>query len=133
MDNLSHSQRRKNMQHIRSKDTAMEIVVRSELHKHGYRFRKNVLSLPGRPDIVFPKARLVVFLDSCFWHQCPYHSVLPKTNRAYWLPKLKKNKLRAKIVGKLLKKDRWTVLRFWEHQLVDQEKVISKIELYLNK
>jgi len=116
------------MQNIRSVDTKIEILVRSALHRKGYRFRKNVKSLAGKPDIVFQKYNVVVFLDSCFWHMCPYHSNIPKTNKKYWLPKLQRNKERALEVNKKLKKDGWTVLRFWEHQIEnDLEKCVNKI------
>lgn len=116
------------MQNIRSADTKLEVTVRSALHKKGYRFRKNVKGLIGKPDIVFPKYKVVVFLDSCFWHMCPYHYNIPKTNKKYWLPKLHRNKARAKEVNKKLKKDGWIVLRFWEHQINnDIEKCVNKI------
>lgn len=119
------------MQNIRSANTKIEILVRSELHKRGYRFRKNVSTLIGKPDIVFPKYKVVVFLDSCFWHICPDHSNIPKTNKKYWLPKLQRNKTRDKEVTKKLKKDGWIVLRFWEHQIHnDLEKCVNKIIAY---
>ena len=105
------------MQNIRSANTKIEILVRSTLHKKGYRFRKNVKGIIGKPDIVFPSKKIVVFLDSCFWHKCPYHFKMPKTNQEYWVPKLERNKKRAKEVNKKLKKEGWTVLRFWEHQI----------------
>lgn len=128
MDNLKPEHRKKNMQNIRSANTNIEIAVRSALHKKGFRFRKNVNTLIGKPDIVFPKYKVVVFLDSCFWHKCPYHSNIPKTNKKYWLPKLQRNKTRAKEVNNKLKKDGWTVLRFWEHQINnDLEKCVNKI------
>ena len=122
------------MQNIRSTNTKMEILVRSELHKLGYRFRKNVKSLIGKPDIVFPKYKVVVFLDSCFWHMCPYHFNIPKTNKEYWLPKLQRNKTRAKEVNIKLKKDGWTVVRIWEHAVNnDRELIIHKIIMSLNQ
>lgn len=122
------------MQNIRSADTKIERLVRSSLYKKGYRFRKNVKSLIGKPDIVFPKFKVVVFLDSCFWHLCPYHSNIPKTNRKYWLPKLQRNKIRAVEVNKKLRKEGWTVLRFWEHQVKSNyDGVIEKIEISLKK
>lgn len=116
------------MQNIRSANTKIEILVRSELHKRGYRFRKNVSTLIGKPDIVFPKYKVVVFLDSCFWHMCPYHFNIPKTNKTYWLPKLQHNKSRAIEVNKKLKKQGWVVLRFWEHQINnDFQKCLTSI------
>ena len=128
MDNLKPEHRRKNMQNIRYKDTKMEMHVRSALHIKGLRFRKNVTKLIGKPDIVFHKKKIVVFLDSCFWHKCPYHFNIPQTNSEYWIPKLERNKKRAKEVNQKLKKEGWTVLRFWEHQVKnDFENVIEKI------
>lgn len=132
MDNLKPEYRIKNMRNIRSANTKMEILVRSELHKKGYRFRKNVLSMIGKPDIVFTKFKVVVFLDSCFWHMCPYHYNIPKSNQEYWLPKLQRNKLRAKEVNKKLKQEGWMVIRLWEHQINnDLKKSVGKIVSYL--
>jgi len=106
----------------------MELLVRSALHRKGFRFRKNDSKLIGKPDIVFSKKRVVVFLDSCFWHFCPYHYNLPHTNPNYWIPKLKRNKLRAKEVNHQLRIEGWAVLRFWEHQIKnDLDNVINKI------
>jgi DNA mismatch endonuclease (patch repair protein) len=128
MDNLTKDQRKKNMTRIRSEDTKMEVRVRSALHRRGLRFRKNVRTLVGKPDIVFPSTRVAVFLDSCFWHQCRYHSNLPKTRMSYWLPKLARNKIRDKAVKRELRKQGWTVLRFWEHQIQnDIDGCVNKI------
>jgi len=117
MDNLSKEHRRKNMQNIRSRDTSIEKLMRSELFKLGYRYRKNYNKLPGKPDIVFIKQKVAIFLDSCFWHMCPYHFIPPKSNKIYWIPKLQRNKIRAKEVNKILKKNGWKVLRIWEHKI----------------
>jgi len=105
------------MQNIRSANTAIEVKVRSALHKNGFRFRKNDNRLFGKPDIVLPKYGTVIFLDSCFWHCCPYHGNIPTSNKSYWIPKLKRNKERAKEVNSKLKKDGWLVVRIWEHQI----------------
>jgi len=127
MDNLSKAHRHKNMQNIRSKNTKMELNVRSLLHKKGLRFRIHT-NLIGKPDIVFVSKKVVVFLDSCFFHKCPYHYVQPKSNKKYWLPKIERNRVRAKEVNKTLRKLGWTVLRFWEHQIKnDLDKNINKI------
>ncbi|MDI6766774.1 MAG: very short patch repair endonuclease [Bacteroidota bacterium] len=128
MDNLTRSQRSKNMRNIRSKDTLMETKIRSCIHGLGFRFRKNVLELPGKPDIVFPSYKVVVFLDSCFWHMCPYHHNIPKTRRSYWFPKLIRNKERAKEVNKKLKNEGWKIIRLWEHQVKNNfDKCIMEI------
>lgn len=127
MDNLTKENRRKNMQNIRSKNTKMELKVRSLLHKKGLRFRIHT-KLIGKPDIVFPSKKVVVFLDSCFFHKCPYHYVQPKSNKTYWLPKILRNTIRAKEVNSALRKEGWKVMRFWEHQVKkDTENVVNKI------
>lgn len=132
MDNLNPQHRKKNMQNIRSANTNIELIVRSELHRKGYRFRKNVKNVFGKPDIVFPKHKIVIFLDSCFWHMCPYHFNIPKTNKKYWVPKLKRNKLRDIEVSKKLRNEGWIVLRFWEHQIENNlEKCVNKIISHL--
>jgi len=130
MDNLTPSQRRKNMSLIKSKNTDIELLIKKRLHKKNLKFKSNLSSLPGKPDIVFEKNRLVVFLDSCFWHQCPYHKNIPKTNKRYWIPKLAKNKERDKAVSKLLRKDGWKVIRFWEHQVKNNMDKCIELILY---
>lgn len=128
MDNLTPTQRHKNMQNIRSKETIIEMRVRSELRRRGLRFRKNVPNMIGKPDIVFPSSKVAVFLDSCFWHQCPYHANLPLIRRKYWIPKLERNKERAKEVNRQIRKKGWTVLRFWEHQIKNHfDECINKV------
>ena len=128
MDNLSIKHRKKNMQNIHSKNTKMELKVRSYLHKIGLRYKINDSKLIGKPDIVFPKYKVVIFLDSCFFHKCPYHFIEPKSNREYWIPKIERNKLRAKEVNEALRKQGWKVIRIWEHEVKNHfEKVINKI------
>mgnify|MGYP002862534809 CR=1 FL=1 len=115
------------MQNIRSTNTKMELKVRSFLHKQGFRFRINT-TLTGKPDIVFPGKKVAVFLDSCFFHKCPYHYIQPKSNIAYWLPKIERNTIRAKEVNRKLRKEGWKVLRFWEHQIKNNfDKSLSKL------
>lgn len=74
-------------------------------------------ALPGKPDFVFRRHRLAVFVDGCFWHGCPCHCRMPSSNQAYWAPKLAKNKARDKVVTAALRKRGWRVLRIWEHDL----------------
>src|SRR5438445_4703761 len=74
-------------------------------------------ALPGRPDFVFRRERLVVFVDGCFWHGCPRHGRKPDSNRDYWLPKLMRNRARDRAVGCELRRRGWTVVRIWEHDL----------------
>jgi DNA mismatch endonuclease Vsr len=100
--------------------TRPEVLVRSELHRRGLRFRKDLpLRLPDRvvrPDIVFTRARLAVFIDGCFWHACPIHGNQPRTNIDYWGPKLAGNVARDRAVDAALVAAGWQVLRVWEHE-----------------
>jgi DNA mismatch endonuclease (patch repair protein) len=104
------------------KDTEPELALRSELHRRGLRFRKDLLVRfdGGRvhPDVVFPKALVAVFVDGCFWHRCPLHGTVPKSNRQYWVPKLEANVQRDRRVDGGLQAEGWTVIRAWEHEAV---------------
>lgn len=108
----------------RRMDTKPEIALRSALHRRGFRFRKDLpvrfADRLVRPDIVFTKARVAVFVDGCFWHCCPEHGSRPATNQDYWEPKLDKNVARDQRVNAGLKRAGWTVLRFWEHVPVER-------------
>lgn len=99
--------------------TKPEMRLRSALHRHGHRFRKDHLLRPGalrvRPDIVFTRWRVAVFVDGCFWHGCPEHQHIPKTNRDYWAPKLAANVARDRRVDTALAQAGWVVVRIWEH------------------
>lgn len=100
-------------------DTKPEMLIRSLLHRQGYRFRKNLLletaDLRVRPDIVFSRPRLAVFVDGCFWHCCPEHGRVPRSNAEYWRQKLNQNSRRDQLVNERLNEAGWTVLRIWEH------------------
>ncbi len=118
MDNHTKEQRRKNMSNIKSVSKPEE-VVRKYLFSQGFRFRKNDRRYAGKPDIVLPKYRTIIFVNGCFWHQhpgCP-KAAIPKSNTDYWLPKLKKNTLRDKQNSEQLKKEGWHVLIVWECML----------------
>lgn len=110
----------KRMRRNRSSDTRMELRVRSLLHRAGLRFRKGLAIHTGdvrvRPDIVFTRVRVAVFLDGCFWHGCPEHGTQPRHNSNYWSAKLERNAARDSRVKEALERDGWTVLRFWEHE-----------------
>ncbi|MDQ1910536.1 very short patch repair endonuclease [Paenibacillus sp. GD4] len=116
MDNLTPEDRRKNMQNIRSTGTKLEERISKALWKRGVRFRKNVKSLPGKPDLSIKKYKLVVFLDSCFFHGCPEHYTVPKTNADYWVPKIDRNRRRDQEINDLYREMGWRVMRFWEHE-----------------
>ncbi len=115
-------------------ESGIERVVRSELHRRGLRFRKHASPVPGlrcRPDIVFTKARVAVFVDGCFWHRCPIHGSSPKANASYWKPKLDANVARDRRNDAALADAGWSVLRFWAHQPVDEivQAVVDMINL----
>ncbi|NBX17990.1 MAG: DNA mismatch endonuclease Vsr [Proteobacteria bacterium] len=118
-DVLTRKQRSFNMGRIRSADTKPEIEVRSRLFRAGFRFRKNVANLPGKPDIVLPKYATVIFVHGCFWHGhagCPKFR-LPKSNRKFWSTKIKKNIERDEKVLDLLKAEGWRCIVIWQCEL----------------
>lgn len=106
------------MSHIRSIDSKPEVIVRKYLFSKGFRYRKNVRSLPGCPDIVLPKYHTVIFVNGCFWHKhdCP-RFVWPSSNTEYWIPKIQKNVDRDKENYQVLKDLNWKVLVVWECEL----------------
>ncbi|WP_281658745.1 very short patch repair endonuclease [Halobacillus sp. Cin3] len=116
MDNLTKEQRRKNMKNITSR-SKVEDRVSQELWRRGYRFRKNNRKLFGKPDISIKKYKVVIFIDSCFWHVCPEHSNIPATNPDFWEKKLKRNIERDKEVNEHYMDKGWNILRIWEHDL----------------
>lgn len=116
MDNKSAEQRRKNMSHIRSTNTKPEEIVRKYLFSKGFRYRKNDKRYPGKPDIVLPKHRTLVYVNGCFWHQhvgCKY-AAIPKSNQEYWLPKLVRNTERDEKVHQEAIEAGWRVIIVWE-------------------
>ena len=121
MDRVSKEQRSLVMSTVRAKGTKLEDRFCAALRGEGMRgFRRNVESLPGRPDVVFRAARVAIFLDSCFWHGCPRHLRMPASNLDYWTQKIRRNKARDKAAARLLRADGWTVVRVWEHRLRDE-------------
>lgn len=89
--------------------------------------------LLGRPDFTFRRARLAVFVDGCFWHGCPKHGRKPRSNRAYWLPKLRRNRERDASVKRTLSVAGWTVIRLWEHDLAKPQRAVSRIKRALDR
>jgi DNA mismatch endonuclease (patch repair protein) len=117
MDNLTPVQRRKNMQSIRSTGTVPEKAVFRELRKRKVYFAKHVKTLPGKPDVVFRRKKVVVFIDSDFWHGHPSKFIKPMTNEDYWTNKISSNKKRDRKVTRELRKQGWKVLRIWESDI----------------
>ena len=105
------------------RDTKPELAVRRELHRRGFRFRLDVRaseSIRSRPDIVFTRARVAVFVDGCFWHGCTEHGSIPKNNREWWMKKLRTNEERDARTTTTLEAEGWKVIRIWEHELVNE-------------
>ena len=108
-------------------DTKPEVALRSLLHRSGLRFRIDyaIRRSSGKAvhcDIAFTRRKLAVFVDGCFWHCCPEHGTIPKSNRAYWIPKLRENVERDRAVDFELLEAGWRVLRFWEHVFPEKAK-----------
>ena len=127
-DVFSKRKRSQIMAAIRShgnKDTELKLAtILRTYHITGWRRQQ---PLPGKPDFVFPKQRLAVFVDGCFWHGCPKHGRKPDTNRRYWLPKLLRNKKRDQTVSRQLRAAGWRVLRIWAHRLSNPEAVAARL------
>lgn len=104
------------MSQVKNKNTSLEVKFRKVLWARGLRYRLGQ-KLIGKPDLVFVRARVAVFIDGCFWHACPIHGQEPKTNTGFWSEKLTKNKLRDLHVNTELAALGWAVVRIWEHEL----------------
>ena len=133
-DKLSVRRRSWNMSRIRSRDTNPELAVRRSLHRLGYRYRLHRNDLPGKPDIVLPKHRIVIFVHGCFWHQhagCIDCSN-PKTNIKYWGPKLLANLQRDRKNRRTLRRLGWTAIVIWECQTQRTEQLRDRLSRELN-
>ena len=121
-DNLTVEQRKKNMQHIKSKDTKIEIALRKALWNKGYRYRKNYCLLPGKPDIVLTKYKIAIFCDSEFFHGKDWEILKPRLqktkNSDYWVNKISRNRERDAEIDKQLLFEGWTVIRFWGKDII---------------
>lgn len=116
-DTVSKKKRSQIMRQVKSKDSKIEMDLRKALWNKGFRFRKNASGYYGKPDMVLPKYRTVIFIDSCFWHGCRWHCRMPSTNQSYWGEKIARNKERDKEVNRHYKKEGWQVIRVWEHEI----------------
>ena len=127
-DVLTPDQRKLNMSRVRGKNTGPEIKIRKLLWSRGirgYRIHHNLL---GKPDIVFTKKRVAIFIDGCFWHKCPVCFQEPETRKEFWMKKIQSNIDRDAKVDEQLKNNGWTVIRIWEHEIrKEPEKAIKKI------
>ena len=104
---------------VRRRDTRPEVALRRELHARGLRFRVDARPTPrvrGRADIVFTRRRIAVYVDGCFWHACPDHGVVPKSNTEWWMEKLAATVARDRLAEEVLHSEGWSVVRVWEHE-----------------
>jgi len=133
-DKLSRGRRSDNMRRISSRDTKPEMFVRRFLHARGYRYRLHVQGLPGKPDLVFPKLRKVVFVHGCFWHlhKACREGRIPDSRRDYWEPKLLKNVERDCKHLASLRRLGWKSLVVWECEMKDSERTRKRLIRFLN-
>lgn len=133
-DSVSPGRRSWIMAQIKGKDTLPELAVRSMAHRMGFRFRLRSASLPGRPDLVFPRLGRVVFVHGCFWHghRCREGRRVPKSNQSYWIGKIASNKARDNRAQRKLRRADWEILVVWECQLKDPEQVRSRLWAFLS-
>lgn len=131
MDSLTKEQRHKNMKNIKSKDTKIEVVLRKELWHRGYRYRKNYNELPGKPDIVLTKQKIVIFCDSEFFHGKDWEVLKPRlekgNNANYWLKKIERNITRDQEINQQLNFLGWTVVRFWGKEILNNTDECIKV------
>ena len=134
MDNLTPPQRSERMSRVRNKDTGPELLVRRLTHALGFRYRLHAASLPGKPDLVFPSRRKVIFVHGCFWHRhgsrCPL-TRWPKSRLEFWRPKLEQNHKRDDMNRRRLKRLGWQVLVIWECQLGDRKSLAGRLKGFL--
>ena len=134
VDNLTGEQRSANMAAIRGKNTAPEMLIRSILHRLGYRFRLHRRDLPGTPDIVFPARKGVMFVHGCFWHghKCP-RGVVPSSNVDFWQTKIAKNRERDRRAQRQLRREGWKVLIIWECEMKNKDKLAKRLSRFLER
>ncbi|HEX8218515.1 MAG TPA: very short patch repair endonuclease [Chloroflexia bacterium] len=127
-DTFSPQKRSEIMRRVKGKNTSLEMKVRSALHRRGLRYRLSY-ALPGKPDLVFVKAHIAVFIDSCFWHGCSQHVRMPNSNQEYWQVKIRRNVERDAKTNELYKELDWRIIRVWEHELKeDFEGCITRLQ-----
>ena len=134
-DVLTPAQRRYCMSRIRGKDTKPELAVRQLLHGLGYRYRLHDRRLPGRPDLVFPGLRKVIFVHGCFWHRhnCRFGRVMPSTRRGFWSDKFLANKERDARNRRALRELAWSVFVVWECQIARREWLAERLVRFLDE
>jgi DNA mismatch endonuclease (patch repair protein) len=135
MDTLTPDERSVRMSRVRGRNTKPELIVRGLVHGLGYRYRLHRKELPGRPDLVFPGRRAVIFVHGCFWHRHPKPACklarLPKSRREFWEEKLSRNRERDIAVERRLNESGWRVLTIWECELRDLPLVETRVRGFL--
>jgi len=125
-----------NMKQVKCKDSLIEILLRKELWRRGYRYRKNVRTIFGKPDIVFSKEKIAIFCDSEFWHGYKWNEkkIEIKSRKNFWIPKIERTIERDKEVSKYLHKEGWKVIRFWGKEIIkDSAKCADIVEKIIQK
>jgi DNA mismatch endonuclease, patch repair protein len=126
-DNLTPEQRSYAMSRVRNKDTDLERLIRNEVHRRGFRFRKHVKTLPGSPDLVFQKQMVAVFIDGDFWHGFRFPQWEHKVSD-FWKEKILRNRTRDQRNFRKLRRMGWTVIRIWQHEIKrDPESCIDRV------
>jgi DNA mismatch endonuclease, patch repair protein len=130
---MKNDERSRTMRAVRSTDTGPELLVRHLVHQLGYRFRLHRKDLAGKPDLVFPSRRKVIFVHGCFWHghDCKRGARVPKANRAYWTSKIRRNATRDAEQLLSLKADGWRILVLWECALKNRARLGRRLERFL--
>ena len=133
-DTLTKKQRSYCMSRCKGKDTKPEMIIRSIVHRMGYRYGLHCKDLPGKPDLVLKRHKKIIFVHGCFWHMhnCKYGKVTPATNSKFWQDKREGNVARDKKNLKKLKEDGWKVLIIWECQTKDLESLINRLYIFLS-
>ena len=133
-DRISPETRSAVMAAVRSTGTRLEAVCAVVLRTAGAtQVEQNAADIHGRPDFVVRRLRLAVFVDSCFWHGCSLHCRMPATRRDYWLAKIRRNRARDRSVTRRLRRERWVVVRIWEHSLREPDKVEQRLRRALGR
>ncbi len=135
-DTISKERRSELMSRIRSKNSKVELAIRSLVHRMGYRFRLHRKNLPGKPDLVFPGRKKAIFVHGCFWHWHPdpdcKRARMPKSRQEFWKPKLEGNRRRDRENREKLSDLGWEVLEIWECEIADLENIADRIKDFLD-
>lgn len=133
-DTIAKARRSQIMAAVRSSgNKSTELKLIAIMNANGISGWRRRQKLPGKPDFVFRKARVIIFVDGCFWHGCRWHCRVPMKNRDYWIKKIDGNKARDRTLNQVLRKTDWSVVRIWEHALSEPHKVIRRIESALKE